>query len=1085
MTKIFSTLIVLCALFSPLSSNAAPNHTFTVSLIQDGQPGPATLHGWEKIKGSLSAKDIPYEEVSSPQNAHGDVLIAAGVASSSGFVMDRIRALNIKVSETPESLLIRKAEWQGKPLLLLSGSDDRGLMYAMHEAAEHISWATDKTKPLSEVRDSTESPYVADRGVTIFTMQKHQFEDRLHNADYWAKYFDMLAYDRFNTFEIIFGYETNGYMCPVYPYFMDVKGFPEVKVTGLSQEDQERNRADLHRLIDMAHARGIRVEFGIWCHYNRFSSTWTPVNHAIATPNTVTGLNDDNMAAYTRAAIGQFLQEYPNIDIVQLLLHDESGLKTSNMDDFWKSIYAVLKQTAPNTEYEVRAKGVSDDLINYGLDLGLKIRMNTKFWAEQVGMPFSPTHIQVLNQFERRHGYADMFKYPRTYRLNWTLWTSGTTRVLLWGNPEYVRRFADSTRLSGAEGFDIVEPLGTKMAGHPHDMAPFQLLSPNYRYTDYEFQRYWYSFQLFGRLTYNPKTPPEEWGHKFVTRFGSEAGPTVEQGLARASQILPMITAYCLPADHFPTTRGWSERQREGDLPYYVDATPSDTAQFENMKDAAGDIVEGRTSPMQTPAETSQWFAHASADVRQLVAQAEQHAGPHPSLEFASTMVDLKILSGLAAYHSHRIPAGVSYALFEQTHDLNALDDAILHEKQAADAWSDIVRDAGDVYNFDLMMGLPEYDLSGHWRDELVKLKDGLATLEAQRASYQLETRRVIGRYDLGSGPLQPGYERVKRGTATLAESNGSNLVILDVPNGRYEVKVDIQDNKASHGPMWIEVNGVEYSDIFAVPQGQHIERTIETTAVDGKLKVLFDNVTSADWYASTMVVTRIDPVIAHVPAQRLAPGQDLTLRATVAGIAPIAHVRIYYGDARHGFAVTEMHGTGPLYSATIPAAKVAGGTSYFLQAADASGRVATFPQDGDSHPIAIMVTADNQPPALQQTPILSTKSGQPLRITARVDDPSGVKWVHLRYRGLNQHQDYQVLDMLPTGKDNEYEATVPGDAIDPHFDFMYYFEVMDNAGNGRIYPDMAKETPYIVVNVDHSSVETHGPVAAVSAPAR
>ena len=53
-------------------------------------------------------------------------------------------------------------------------------------------------------------------------------------------------------------------------------------------------------------------------------------------------------------------------------------------------------------EYDVRAKGVSDDLIKHGLDLGLKIRINTRFWAEQVGLPFYPTHVKPVNQFERR-----------------------------------------------------------------------------------------------------------------------------------------------------------------------------------------------------------------------------------------------------------------------------------------------------------------------------------------------------------------------------------------------------------------------------------------------------------------------------------------------------------------------------------------------------------------------------------------------------------------------------------------------------------------------------------------------------------
>ena len=75
---------------------------------------------------------------------------------------------------------------------------------------------------------------------------------------------------------------------------------------------------------------------------------------------------------------------------------------------------------------------------------------------------------------------------------------------------------------------------------------------------------------------------------------------------------------------------------------------------------------------------------------------------------------------------------------------------------------------------------------------------------------------------------------------------------------------------------------------------------------------------------------------------------------------------------------------------------------------------------------------------------------------------------------------------MLPTGNGNEYEATVPATDIDPQFDFMYLFEVMDNSGNGKIYPDIAKETPYIVVKVDSGSLQETGATyrnSAVSKP--
>jgi hypothetical protein len=1064
-------LVAFFALCLLAFKGAADPGSIRVSLIQDPGAGAAARHGVQKVEAALQVKGLRYEEVANLQAAHGQIVIVAGIPSASGPAAERAKALGLTVPAAAESLVIRKTDWKGKPLLLLTGSDDRGLMYSLLEVADRIGWAAEASNPLSEVHDTVESPAVADRGVTIFTMQQAQFENRLHDENYWAKYFDNLAHDRFNRFQVLFAYEMDGYMCPAYPYFVDTKGFPGVKVEGLSKDEQQRNVSDLHRLIRMAHDRGLQVTLGFWCHYYQTSTSFRTANQGQPSTGKVVGLNLENLTPYTRAALATFLRNFPEVDTVQFLMNPESGLKTKDAKEFWTNVYQGMKEAAPNLQYEVRAKGVSDDLVKEGRDLGLKIRMNTKFWAEQVGLPYHPTHIQELNQFERRHSYADMLKYPRDYELHWTLWTSGTTRVLLWGDPEYARRIAGAVHLGDVQGFDVMEPLATKMAGHPQQMKPFDLLGPQYRYYDYEFERYWHFFQVFGRLTYNPNTPSEEWDREFDKRFGKDVAPYVEQGLHRASEILPHIIAYCLPPNHFPTTRGWPERQRQEDLGAYAKAEPSDIAQFRSISDAANDKVEGHESARISPLETSQWFAQASRDVLALAAQAEQHAGPNPSKEFVSTLVDLRILANLASYHSHRIPAGLDMALFNQTHDLNALDDAIAGEKEAIKAWVGIVRAAGDVYNSDLMMGIPEFDLSGSWKDEVVKLKAGLAVLERQRSEYSLEPRRVIGRYDLGSGPALAGYDRLSFKAPAKFEKNGSNLIVLPVPDGRYEVTVEVKDDQASHGPMWIELNGVEYSDVFSVPAGQDVHKTMETSSVDGKLKILFDNATSADWYASSLVISRVDPIIAHVPVRRIVPGEELELRASVAGVAPISGVRVYYGDSRHGFAVTDLeHVQQQLYRVVIPASKIVEGMSYFIEASDTSGRLATFPESGRAHPIPVLVTNDDQPPTLKQKPVLAAEPLKPLRIVADVEDPSGVKWVRLRYRGLSEHQDFQVLNMLPTGQGSEYEATIPGENIDPHFDLMYFIEVMDNAGNGKIYPNLYKETPYAVVKVDPAS---------------
>ena len=57
-------------------------------------------------------------------------------------------------------------------------------------------------------------------------MNRAYWESRFYDEDYWARYLDLLAQNRFNSLVVIFGYENGGFLAPCYPYFFDVEGFP-------------------------------------------------------------------------------------------------------------------------------------------------------------------------------------------------------------------------------------------------------------------------------------------------------------------------------------------------------------------------------------------------------------------------------------------------------------------------------------------------------------------------------------------------------------------------------------------------------------------------------------------------------------------------------------------------------------------------------------------------------------------------------------------------------------------------------------------------------------------------------------------
>lgn len=553
-----------------------------------------------------------------------------------------------------------------------------------------------------------------------------------------------------------------------------------------------------------------------------------------------------------------------------MLINDETGLKKGELESFATDFFRMIKETTPNINLYLHSKGLTDSMIQSAVNVGVNFFISPKYWMEQLGMPYHPTHINRENQFDRRHGYSNLLKYPVEYKMHWRLWNGGTTRILLWGDPEFARRFAESTHLYNGNGFDVNEPLATKMEAQPHNAKPFELLKPPYRYYDYEFERYWHFFQVFGRMGYNPGTTPEIWQKEFELRFGRKSGPLIESALHQASWILPRIVASCYPYSCFPTTRGWPEKQRLGDLSDYALAEGSDIQQFASFDEEARMLIEGGETAKILPSSNSRWFEQTTNSINKLITEAENAVGKSVSREFISTITDLKILSALSLYHSRRIPAAVSYRLFVRTQDVSALDEAIAYERNAIDAWRQIVDAAGDVYADDLMMGVRKaefmnmsHELSGHWKDELVHLENGLANLEQKRLGFKT------------SGEVKPA-------------------------------------------PKFKVASDSDYSTVFE-----------------------------------------------------------------------FVHNRI-----------------------------------------------------------------------------INAPVNKPVKVSVMVKAPAGIKWVRLRCRSVNQEQDYQTLPMLLTEGKDLYEVMVPAENINPKWDFMYFIEAMDNNGNGRIYPDLKYETPYIIVKL-------------------
>ncbi len=838
-----------------------------VAVVADAALDEPGRYGIRKLEAALRAKNIAVAE-GEDQVSGADAVLLMGLGTGQGAAAMALAELKVPAPSGAEALTLRTgARFEAKPAMVLAGADGTGLMYAALDLADRVGWTGTGANPFQFARDVTEQPYLKERGTVMFTMNRAYFESRLYDEQFWQRYFDMFAKDRFNCLVLIFGYEDGGYMAPLYPYFFNVDGFPDVGVVGITPEQQERNLKALKTMLRLAAERGIHVKPGIWEHIYRGrgqagANPWAS-DGTRPTSGLVWGLNATNLVPYTVAALKKFYEVFPEFTETQFRAHEESGLLNSEIEPFWHNVFAFFRSNQPNIQLEFRAKNLPKSVIRDAQSQGLHIQLDTKIWMEQMGLPYHPTHINRENQMDARQSYADLLEYPQTYHMNWTLWNGGTTRVLLWSDPDYVRRLVASARLYDGQNLIVTEMEATKMLGEPHDAKPQDFLNSRYRYFDYEFERYWAFYRVFGRLSYNPETTSDVWEQEYVQRFGADAAPHVMKTVQLASRVLPRVVAASYPYSMFPTTMGWPEMMHFGSLPQYAKQEEgSDIQQFMNLRQEATSILQGTDTTMRRPEETSRWFAEISDAILAEAAAAEQAlAGHATNNEFKSTMTDARMLAALARYHSWRQLGGVNYNLYLQAGDLTAFDEAISDERKAVQAWHELVDVAGDFYIDDMWFGPSGRAFPHHWKDEMKALDAEFNKLLAER---QAATAR--------------------------ADARPARIPARDA------------------NPQW--------------------------------------------------------PVVTFVPGQPAAvPGQDYVVQATVKA-------------------------------------------------------------------------------------------------------PAGVKWIRLRYRHVNQKEDYQTVDMTLDAKSGLHGGNIPGAFINPRWDLMYFVEIVDGRGNGRIYPDLDVETPYIIISV-------------------
>jgi hypothetical protein len=655
-----------------------------------------------------------------------------------------------------EGFRISLGRLSGKAALQTFASDARGYVYALTELADRVRHAASPDAALSLAKPVEEQPANTVRSIARAFVSDVEDKPWFYDKGFWRDYLTTLATNRFNRFSLTFGlgYDfprdvVGDYMHFAYPYFVDVPGY-KVRAVPLDDAERDRNFEMLRFIVDETAARGLEFQLGLWTHAYEWTDSPRAQHH-------IEGLTPETHAPYCRDALTMILKACPGITGVTMRIHGESGIPEGSYD-FWRVVFDGVTRAGRPIEIDMHAKGIDSRMFDLAAATGMPVKVSPKYWAEHMGLGYHQAAIRELemptddnkqdaifslsNGSRRflRYGYGDLFQEGRRFDVLFRMWP-GTQRMLIWGDPATAGAYGHASHFCGASGVELCEPLffkGREGTGLPGGRCGYADKSLN---PEQDWQKYAYTYRVWGQLLYNPRADPDQWQRYLRTTFAKGAAP-VETSLAHASRVLPMLTTAHQPS---ASNRGyWVEVpanmpmvEHGAPVPYSDTPTPKrfgtvsplDPQMFSSVAEHAGELLSGKASGKYSPIEVARFFEQSAASAESAIESAAKSVPSRSDPQFRRVEEDVRIQTGLARFYAAKLRAGVLFEIYQQTGDPRAHEQALTLYRQARSAWAAMAERARGVYVPDLTYGeIPVR--RGHWTKRLPAIDQDLAVLE-------------------------------------------------------------------------------------------------------------------------------------------------------------------------------------------------------------------------------------------------------------------------------------------------------------------------------------------------------------------
>jgi len=624
--------------------------------------------------------------------------IAADAAESKALA----QALHVAPLKTtvPQAYAIRRADQRGRVTIAVLGADANGAMYGGMDVAEAI-----RAGVIGKTGDSDHSPHIAERGIKFnipLDRRTPTYSDSSDSAqsnipemwsmDFWHEFFDDMARRRFNTLSL--------WNLHPFPSIVKVPEYPDVALNDvwgnsepfdlkfnmnakvMSQPFKLGQVAIVnHMTIDdkirfwrnvmqYAKDRGIDIYWYTWNIY-----VWgTEGKHGI----TEDGSNPETIA-YFRASVRETVKTYPLLAGIGITAGENMSSARGAFDHeawLWKTygegIRDALKDESSRPfrlihRYHQTSQSDSIDAFKEypgPFDFSFKYSV-----AHMYSEPNPPFIAPVLTEM------------PKNLR-TWLEVRNDDIYSFRFGDPDFARAYIKN--MPGADrvgGFNM-GPDGYTWGREFIDKEP-----ENPR--QLVMQKQWYSFALWGRLSYEPDLPNSLFEQMLAARFPGAPAVKICDAIAAASKTFPQITRFFwrdLDFKWFPEANIQSGHGTGFfTVADFMQGQTMPGSGILNVRQWRTRLLKGEKMNGITPLEVAAELQKNAAAAHRLVEEVRPSAGKNKELRL--TLGDADAMADLGEYYAEKILAASDLALFDSDGKAERRASAVRHLESALAHW--------------------------------------------------------------------------------------------------------------------------------------------------------------------------------------------------------------------------------------------------------------------------------------------------------------------------------------------------------------------------------------------------------------